>query len=190
MFDLDRHTIEPYAGTGHEARRDGTLATASLAQPSGLAAGDGRLYVADSESNSVRAVDLPPGNAVTTIAGGDLFEFGDADGVGDAVRLQHPLGLAWLDGRLFLADTYNHRIKQIDAAARRVTTLAGTGRPGDEDGAGGSFAEPGGLAAYDGRLYVADTNNHAVRIVDTGTGEVGTLALRGVPVREEVGDRR
>ena len=59
-------------------------------------------------------MQLPPINTVTTIAGGDLFEFGDKDGKGDSVRLQHPLGVAAQDGRVFIADTYNHKIKVLD----------------------------------------------------------------------------
>ena len=71
---------------------------------------------------------------MTTIAGGDLFEFGDVDGIGDAVRLQHPLGVAWSNGELFLADTYNHRIKRVDPSTGRVTAFAGSGKPGASDG--------------------------------------------------------
>ena len=81
------------------------------------------LFVADAESNTIRAVQLPPANTVTTIAGGDLFEFGDQDGRGDAVRLQHPLGLAARDGRVFIADTYNHKIKMLDPAIRQGLDL-------------------------------------------------------------------
>ena len=110
------------------------------------AAHDGTLYVADSESNIIRSIHLPPANRVTTIAGGDLFEFGDVDGVGDAVRFQHPLGIALADGRLFVADTYNHRIKVMTPADGRVRTFAGDGRPGHLDGARDTarFYEPAG----------------------------------------------
>ncbi len=68
---------------GRKARRDGAVLEAAFAQPSGLALDGGTLYVADAESNTIRAVALPPVNDVTTLAGGDLFDFGDADGVGD-----------------------------------------------------------------------------------------------------------
>src|SRR5918993_3228426 len=108
---------------------------------------------------------------VLTLAGGDLFEFGDTDGVGDAVRLQHPLGVVAVDGAVFIADTYNHKIKRLDAARGAVKTFAGTGRPGQTDGASPSFYEPGGLSYAGGKLYVADTNNHAVRVVDARTGQ-------------------
>ncbi|MDA1092482.1 MAG: hypothetical protein O3A25_04320 [Acidobacteria bacterium] len=85
-----------------EARTDGGLDDSAFAQPSGLACHGDTLFVADSESNVIRAVDLPPVNTVRTLAGGDLFEFGDADGVGEAARFQHPLEVAYHDGALYV----------------------------------------------------------------------------------------
>ena len=117
---------------------------------------------------------------VRTLAGGDLFEFGDTDGQGDDVRLQHPLGVVAHEGRVLIADTYNHKIKRLDPATGAVKTFAGTGRPGQADGARPAFYEPGGLSVAEGRLYVADTNNHAVRVVDLQTGQASTLHLRGL----------
>ncbi|HEX8117564.1 MAG TPA: thioredoxin-like domain-containing protein, partial [Pyrinomonadaceae bacterium] len=167
-LDLDAREVAVYAGTGREARNDGTRlgefedpAASTFAQPSGLAADGSTLYVADAESNIVRAIK---GEEVRTLAGGDLFEFGDRDGPGDEVRLQHPLGLAAEGDRLFVADTYNHKIKLLDPRAGRVETFAGTGKPGQADGTRAEFYEPGGLSIARGKLYVADTNNHAVRV--------------------------
>jgi sugar lactone lactonase YvrE len=183
-LDLDKREVSLYAGTGREARNDGKrlgefedAGAATFAQPSGLAFGDSTLYVADSESNIVRAI---AGEEVRTLAGGDLFEFGDRDGEGDAVRFQHPLGLALVGGRLFVADTYNHRLKVLDPRSGRVSTFAGTGRPGQTDGARPQFYEPGGLSAAGGKLYVADTNNHAVRVVDLATKQTKTLVIGGL----------
>jgi len=70
----------------------------------------------------------------------------------------------------------------LDPATRRVTTLAGTGRSGLKDGpaARAQFAEPGGLSIANGKLFVADTNNHAIRRVDLATGDVTTLPLTGL----------
>jgi DNA-binding beta-propeller fold protein YncE len=180
VVDLERQLAIPYAGSGAEARTDGSIDDAAFAQPSGLAVHGETMYVADAESNVIRAVALPPKNQVTTIAGGDLFEFGDVDGVGDAVRFQHPLGVAWAGARLFVADTYNHRIKVIDPAARSVTAFAGRGGPGSSDGRGSkaSFYEPGGLSATRDALYVADTNNHAIRRVSLADGAVTTVSIQ------------
>jgi thiol-disulfide isomerase/thioredoxin len=231
QLDLNSNRVSLFAGSGREARLDGPRLSAGFAQPSGLASDGSTLYVADSESNIIRAVDLfepartaaagdeePAGSAdeekerppvgqmpppdedetqpvsaptatptpivhssqVVTLAGGDLFEFGDADGTGDAVRLQHPLGVAVVDGAVFIADTYNHKIKRLDPARGAVKTFAGTGKPGQADGDKPSFYEPGGLSHAGGKLYVADTNNHAVRVVDISTGQTSTLRLAGL----------
>ena len=168
VIDLLHDRAYPYAGTGEEARRDGAVNTATFAQPSGLAIDGNALYVADAESNTIRAVQLPPVNTVTTIAGGDLFEFGDKDGKGDGVRLQHPLGLAVHDGRLLIADTYNHAIKVLEPSSGKVSTLAR------------GFNEPGGVSVARGIGYVADTNNHAIRTVDLNSGKVETLTIDGL----------
>ena len=104
-LDLDKGEVSTFAGSGREARLDGSLLEAGFAQPSGIA-GDGKtLYVADAEANIIRAIDVAEGQ-VRTLVGGDLFEFGDVDGSGDNVRLQHPLGLLALGDKLLLADTY------------------------------------------------------------------------------------
>ncbi len=182
-LDLDAHSIGPFAGSGREARTDGPLPEAAFAQPSGLATDGKTLYVADSESNIIRAIDLSgERRQVRTLVGGDLFEFGDADGRGDEVRLQHPLGVVFGNNSLFIADTYNHKIKQLDPQERTVRTFAGTGKPGQADGtvAALSFYEPGGLSVANGNLYVADTNNHAVRVVDLQTKQTSTLLIRGL----------
>ena len=182
VVDLLHDRVYPYAGTGEEARKDGPVNTATFAQPSGLALDGNTLYVADAEANIIRALDLPPGNAVTTIAGGDLFKFGDEDGKGDAARLQHPLGVTTYAGRLLIADTYNHKIKMLDPATRQVTTFAGTGVAGHADGPAkaAQFFEPGGLSVAQNTLYIADTNNHAIRTIDLGTKLVGTLTIAGL----------
>ena len=182
VVDLVNGQAYPYAGSGHEARQDGSVLEAAFAQPSGLALDGGSLFVADAESNVIRMVALPPVNEVTTLAGGDLFEFGDADGQGDAARFQHPLGVAVHDGLVYVADTYNHKVRVLDPGTRRVRTVAGDGTPGFANGRGARarFSEPGGITAAGGRLFVADTNNHAIRCIEAATGDVTTLTLSGL----------
>ncbi len=195
-LDLDEGIVEPYAGSGREALLDGPLARAGMAQPSGLTT-DGRvLYVADSEASAVRTADLAPKGYLRTIIGEGLFEFGDVDGAWPAARLQHALGITYYRGALYVADTYNHKIKVIDPANATSTTFLGTGRPGRRDGAGddaengAEFYEPGGLSGARGALYIADTNNHAVRVADLETRRVDTLDLRDPDGRlAEVGQR-
>ena len=179
MLDLDKNEVSTFAGSGREARLDGTLLDAGFAQPSGIASDGKKLYVADSESNIIREIDLA-GHSVKTLVGGDLFEFGDVDGTGDDVRLQHPLGLVTFGDKLLIADTYNHKIKELDPKTDKVTSLFGTGKPGQADGPTPSFYEPGGLTLANGNLYVADTNNHAIRVVDLKTKRASTLRINGL----------
>ena len=178
-LDLEKQEVSTFAGSGREARLDGPLLEAGFAQPSGITTDGKRLYIADSESNIIRAIDIAAGQ-VETLVGGDLFDFGDVDGSGDEVRLQHPLGVVAVGDRVLVADTYNHKIKQLDPKARTVKTLLGTGKPGQVDGAAARFYEPGGLSIANDKLYVADTNNHAVRVVDLRTREASTLNIKGL----------
>jgi DNA-binding beta-propeller fold protein YncE len=190
-LDLDKMWLTVFAGTGREARLDGSLSASGFAQPSGITGDGQRLYVADSEANIIRAID-PLKMTVQTLAGGDLFDFGDEDGEGDHVRLQHPLGVYAYDGKVFIADTYNHKIKLLDPRSGSVKTLLGTGRPGQADGARASFYEPGGLSQARGKLFVADTNNHAIRVVDLRTRATSTLMIKGLqppaPLEKTRGD--
>ena len=179
MLDLDTKEVSTFAGSGREARLDGPLLEAGFAQPSGMATDGKTLYVADSESNIIRAIDIA-GRSVKTLVGGDLFEFGDVDGTGDDVRLQHPLGLLMYGDKLLIADTYNHKIKELEPKQDKVTSLFGTGKPGQADGPSPSFYEPGGLALANGNLYVADTNNHAIRVIDLKTKRATTLRINGL----------
>lgn len=176
QYNLDTGTVGPYAGTGAEGRRDGTLDTALFAQPSGLATDGKRLYVADSEISAIRAIDLTDGT-VTTLAGGDLFDFGDANGRGEKARFQHPLGVAVGERRLYIADTYNHKLRALDLRTRFVSNLIGSGKPGLQNDIPAMFHEPGGLAYADGKLFVADTNNHVIRLVEFEPTRVSTFLL-------------
>src|SRR5262249_44377107 len=154
----------------------------------GLSADGKVLFVADSEGSTVRSVPFDPSGKVETLVGltGTLFDFGDKDGSGRDVRLQHPLDVAWADGKLYVADTYNNKIKVIDVDKRLCGTVAGTGKAGNADsevGGAASFNEPTGISAAGGKLYVADTNSHAIRVIDLAAqNRVTTLKIEGLAV--------
>lgn len=190
---LGSNTIFHYAGSGREDISDGKLDQAALAQPSGLVSDGTTLYVVDSEGSAVRSISTTPENDLTkpvgivkTIAGTSdlprgrsLFEFGDVDAVGGEARLQHPLGIAIHDNSLFVADSYNHKIKQIDLKTRAVSTWAGTGQPGTKlDPL--ELSEPAGLAIASGKLYVADTNNHRIVVIDMTTKQANEFKIEGL----------
>jgi sugar lactone lactonase YvrE len=184
VLDLASGLIEPFAGTSREGVDDGDRRTmATLAQPSGIDAGGEQLYWVDPEGSAVRRLPLDGSGPVETLAGTGLFDFGDIDGDRRSARLQHPQGIAVAAGRLFIADTYNHKIKLVDPERGGATTFAGSER-GRADGPADAarFDEPAGLSVAHGRLYVADTNNHAIRVVDIETGETSTLRLSNLEV--------
>ncbi len=183
IWEMDLHTnaIHAYAGSGMEGNGDGSRKDASFAQPSGITIGEhGDIYVANSEGSSIREIE-PRTGMVSTVAGAgsSLFHFGYQDGNGESALFQHPLGIVAYRGLLYVADTYNNRIRMINPRTEEVTTLAG-GKAGWRDGKDPRFYEPGGLDAANGRLYVADTDNNAIRVVNLATGETTTLVLQGI----------
>ena len=181
-LDLESGMVGPYAGSGRESLTDGPLPTATLAQPSGITTDGTKLYFADSETSSIRSADLQRTGSVRTIIGLGLFEFGDVDGSDHRVRLQHPIGITHHDGVLYVADTYNHKIKRVLPTTRAAFLLIGAGAAGHVDGPPerAQFSEPSGLSIADGIMYIADTNNHAIRVAPLEGGEVSTLELSGL----------
>ncbi|XP_012283238.1 NHL repeat-containing protein 2 [Orussus abietinus] len=183
-------TCVAIVGNGREENRNNCYPhAASLAQPSGLAVAQDfdTVYFADSESSTVRSVHLKDGK-VSAVCGADknpsnLHNFGDVDGKQYAAKLQHPLGVAWsrTEGILYVADTYNHKIKKVDPEGN-CTTVYGGGKPTNEH----TFDEPSGLAiTRNGEiLYVADTNNHAIKAINLKDGKVSTVS---VSLPEETG---
>jgi thiol-disulfide isomerase/thioredoxin len=203
VIDLKTAAAKPYAGSSREERIDGKLREAALAQPSGITTDGKSLFFADSETSSIRSAALDSNGAVSTLVGEGLFEYGDVDGIGDDVRLQHPLGITFSKGRLYVADTYNHKIKKLDLTPRpaepavlpggipkpgpmkpqfEIRTFGGGGGrgAGDGDHQQAQFNEPGGVTSTSKALFVADTNNHLIRRIDLASGQVSTLELKGL----------
>lgn len=158
----------PFIGSGREEHIDGPPAEAALAQPSGLSLYGRFLFIADSEISSLRAFDLSE-HALGTVVGGGLFDFGDVDGPADRAKLQHPLGVVASDEHLYIADTFNNKIKVLDLNQGECRALVG-GDPG-------VLCEPGGLAVAGPHLIVADTNNHRLRVVNRRTSEIRDLTV-------------
>lgn len=185
-LDLETGSMMLHAGTGYENLVDGPLLKSALAQPSGLTTDGKKLYFADSEVSAIRSADIDRFGFVETIIGGGLFEFGDIDGVGSAVRLQHPMGICVTPAKvgdkqkLFVVDTYNHKIKMVDLIKKTCRTFSGTGKPGYQDGHvdEAKFFEPSGVALLGRQLYVADTGNCQIRKIDLDEKMVSTLEFR------------
>ncbi len=181
---LGTDEIRLFAGNGRENIADGPRLSAELAQPSGITHDGESLYWVDSEGSAVRRMPFAGDNVVATIAGphdvpNALFDFGDVDGKGTKARLQHPLGIVYHDGVLYVADTYNHKIKTVDPVTGETATWLGTGESGN-----GlepvQLSEPAGLAVSGNRLFIADTNNHRILVADLDTKSVSEFVVDGL----------
>ncbi|HEY0945718.1 MAG TPA: immunoglobulin domain-containing protein [Opitutaceae bacterium] len=157
-------TVAGQAGVAGSTDATGTAATFNF--PSDLAVGaEGRIYVADTENNVIRAVAAD--GAVTTLAG-LAGSTGAADGTGSAARFNQPSAIV-ADGAgatLYVIDTDNHTARQVVAATGAVTTLAGlAGTAGSDDGVGAAarFNLPSGIGWSSTALFIADTANHTLR---------------------------
>ncbi|MEU4492683.1 NHL domain-containing thioredoxin family protein [Streptomyces sp. NPDC023998] len=146
-YDPDSGTVEVAAGTTNEGLVDGPAAEAWFAQPSGLAATEDRLWIADSETSAVRWIGTD--GAVHTAVGTGLFDFGHRDGAAGQALLQHPLGVTALpDGSVAVSDTYNHALRRFDPATGEVTTLAT------------DLREPSGAVLVGDEIVVVESARH------------------------------
>ncbi|XP_076034408.1 NHL repeat-containing protein 2 isoform X2 [Oratosquilla oratoria] len=175
------------AGNGEEQNRNTRYPlSASFAQPSGVTWCRGSsmrdVFIADSESSTIRKLQLKD-CVVKAVVGGardpmDLFSFGDRDGCGVEAKLQHPLAVAAIGEAVYVADTYNHKIKVVRAEGKTysVTAVAGTSKIGNTVGnmLESQFSEPSGLCVSSDQqlLYIADTNNHAIKVLELKKGTV------------------
>ena len=173
-------------GVGLPGFADGLASQARFSQLTGVAVGsDETIYVADGGNQRIRVVHGQADSSgaivwtVSTLAGSGTAGF--ADGSGSAARFNNPQGIAVdSSGVVYVADTANNRIRRI-APDGSVTTLAGDGTAGFQDGTGSAarFNAPQGVAIDNqGNVYVADTGNASVRVIHPG-GEVQTLAGDG-----------
>jgi sugar lactone lactonase YvrE len=174
------------AGYGGDS---GPAVEATLSSPSGVALdGAGNLYIADTGSNVVRMIRAATGN-ITTVAGDGTagYRLTDDGGLATTAELDAPQGVT-LDsgGNLYIADTYNQRIRRVDALSGIITTVAGDGTAGyrlADDGGHATNAELNfpDAVAFDsqGNWYIADSLNNRIREVNAG-GIISTLAGNGV----------
>ena len=158
---------------------DGPPSAATLNQPTGSTPdpgggvaldAQGRLYIADTMSQRIRRVDFVA-DVITTVAGNGTAAFAGDDGDPMLASLNSPRDIAFgPDGRLYVADMGNHRVRAIDFVANVITTVAGNGQPGfGGDGGVATDAKlnrPYGIGFdADGNLYIADTYNQRIRVV-------------------------
>lgn len=171
-LDLEKKSISAFAGSGQEGIYDGPAAFASLAQTSGLDSKNNILYFADSETSSIRTVTLTDNPVVQTLIGTGLFDFGNKDGDFDIAQFQHCIGLGVATDTIYVADTYNHAIRRMDLQKKAVSTLIKRQSDkkvcmiGDESCKELPLSEPNDVQEFQGKLYIADTNNHLIRVFE------------------------
>lgn len=185
--DAKTGIITHMAGTG-QARYSGDggpAVQAAINEPTGLAVTDEALYIADQSNNRVRRVDFATG--IITTAAGD----GSAAYSGDQVSavqtsLAGPSGVAvGDDGLLYIADTFNSRIRSVDPVTGQIATVAGDGGTyryqGPEEPASPSLSRPAGLAVdHDGNVYITDSDSHLIRVWNGRTKTITRLSGTGV----------
>ena len=169
VLEIESGIVSNFAGNGNEALIDGPRLSASFAQPSGLTIGDGKLFLADSETSAIRSINLDRVGQTTTYVGKGLFDFGDKDGNGTSAELQHPLGVHYIEGALFIADSYNHKIRVLDLSNLDVHTVEASANIICTDKSCTRIWEPAGVILLEKNLYVSDTNNHRILKIDLDT---------------------
>lgn len=179
-----RSVVGTFAGkAGVAGATDGSAARARFDAPKGIASDGLFLYLTDFNNHTIRKIEIANGK-VTTLAG-LAGKKGSADGKGSAARFYRPFGITVDDGMLYVTDSNNHSVRQVEIESGEVTTIAGgAGLVGYADGSAkdARFFIPEGITTDGENLYVADTHNHSIRKINLDTHRVSTLAgLSGAP---------
>jgi sugar lactone lactonase YvrE len=167
-------------GTAGYTGDHGAATSATLQAPTGVAVdGSGNLYIADDENSVIRKV---AGGTITTAAGIGAAGYSGDGGEATAAELSNPVGLAVdSSGNVYIADTGNHRIRELTVANGNINLVAGDGTAGyTGDGAAATSAElnlPYGVAVdSNGNVFIADTANQTIREVTASNGYIATIA--------------
>jgi hypothetical protein len=179
--------ITTVAGNGRHgfSGEGGPATSADLSFPYGVAVdGSSNVLIADTVNNRIRRVEAITG-IIMTVAGDGARGFSGDEGPGTSARLNNPTGVA-VDGggNVFIADRENHRIRRVDAGTGIIKTVAGTGAAGfsgdGEPATSAALHFPYGVAVdAGGNLFIADRENHRIRLVEAGTGIIKTVAGSG-----------
>lgn len=167
-YDLGQARLKLLAGSGELGIADGPARSAMFGHPAGLALVQQTLYVADSGTSAIRAIQVSQ-SQVQTLVGHGLYDFGEQDGQRRDARLQYPLALALDPGSpvLWVADAYNGSLRKLRLGGGEMTTHE-LPQPLDQ---------PAALAAGAGSLWIANTGAHDVLRYDLGNGKLARLPI-------------
>jgi len=187
LVEAGTGTMTTIAGVGQPryGGDGGPAEAAGLNEPAALAVGESTLYIADQNNNRVRAVDLASGT-IRTVAGTGAASYNGDGMAATEASLAGPSGLALgHDGVLYIADTFNGRIRAVDPATGLISTVVGDGGEYRYQGAveapSASLSRPSGIAVdAEGNLFLTDSDNHLVRRWDRTTGKLERVAGVGV----------
>ena len=172
-------TVSTFAGSAGNNGWSNSDTGAKFDTPIGITTDGKNLYVADSVNNTIRKINISTG-IVTTLAGNATVNPGSANGIGNAATFNSPSGITTDGINLYVADTGNNTIRQVEIASGLVSTIAGNPNiiGGSSDGVGttATFDSPYGITTDGFNLYVADTNNDTIRQIAIDTKEVKTIA--------------
>lgn len=168
MLDLTENRLSRFSGSGCVDLTDGKAEEAAFAQPFDLALDEYKMYICDATSSAIRLVRLPSGQ-VSTLIGQGLSRWGDHDGGLKQALLQHPQSIALdrVKQLLYVADTYNNKIKMINLRLNSIFSLD------VDDG----LDSPGGISLCGNTLWVANTNSHEIMKINLVNHEIEVLEL-------------
>ena len=178
--------ITTIAGNGKPATAgdNGPATSASLHDPFGITRGpDGLLYICEFNGHAVRRIAAD--GSISTIAGTGKPGFSGDGGPATSAQLNKPHEIRFgPDGALYISDMSTHTIRRVDMSNGTISTFAGTGKPGFSGNGGpasaASLSGPKGLASDSrGRIYIADTESHSIRVIDPATGLISVVAGTG-----------
>ncbi len=141
------------------------------------------IFTTDSSSGSLKSINADFPSKVKILIGNKAMNYGDTDGDQNVARLQFPKGIYAKDDQVYIADTLNNKIKVYDLKKKVLKTLAGTGQKGSKNGKflESTFNEPSNLYLYNSEIYVTDSNNNCIRVLDLNKSVVTTFYINASP---------
>ena len=184
LINVTSLTVSTIAGSGFYGYQDGPASSAEFRNPNGIAfdPSNGNIFVADTFSNMIRLINMSS-STVSTISGDGLFGYLNGPALQAQFNVPYGIVLDPSNGNLFIADTGNNVIRLIEKSSGNVSTIAGNGNPAFSDGPAFSaeFNNPYGIALdpFNGNIFVADTFNNAIRLINMSSLTVSTIAGNG-----------